>query len=46
MKYKDPEIEVSRMRKVRIKIVPVITGSLGMTKKRSDKRLQVLAGHP
>jgi len=30
--YKDLEIEVTRMWKVRIKIVPVITGALGTSK--------------
>jgi len=32
-KYKDLEIEVSRMWKVRTKVVPVITGALGTIKK-------------
>jgi len=40
------EIDVSRMWKVRTKIVPVIIGALGTIKKGLDKNLQVLPGHP
>jgi hypothetical protein len=42
-KYK--ETKVSRMWKVRTKIVPVITGAQGTIKKRSDQNLQLLPGH-
>ena len=45
-KYKDLEIEVSRMWKVRAIIVSVIIGALGTIKKGSDKNLQLLPGHP
>jgi hypothetical protein len=45
-KNKQVEIDVSRMWKVRTKIVPVIIGALGTTKKGLDKNLQVLPGHP
>jgi DNA-directed RNA polymerase subunit E'/Rpb7 len=38
-KGKDLEIEVSRMWKVRIKIVPTITGALGKIKKGLDQNL-------
>ena len=44
-KYKDPEIEVSRMWKVRTKILPVIIGALGTIKKGLDQNLQLLPGH-
>ena len=44
-KYKYLEIEVSRMWKVRTKIVPVTTGALGTIKKRSNQNLQLLPGH-
>jgi hypothetical protein len=42
-KYKDLVIEVSRMRKLRTKIVPVIIGTLGTIKKALDLGLQLLA---
>jgi len=38
-------MEVSRMRKVRTKIVPVITEALGTIKKELDQNLQLLPGH-
>ena len=44
-KYKDLEIEVCRMWKVRTKIVPVITGALGTSKMGLDQNLQILPGH-
>jgi hypothetical protein len=37
--YKDLNIDVSRMWKVRIKIVPAITGALGTNKKGLDQNL-------
>ena len=45
-KYKDLEIAVKRMSKVRTKVVPVITGALGTIKKALDLYLQTLPGHP
>ena len=44
--YKDLEIGVSRMWKVRTKIVPVITGALGTVRKGLDQNLQSLPDHP
>jgi len=44
-KYKDLEIEISRMWKVRTKIVSAIIGALGTIKKGLDQNLQVLPGH-
>jgi hypothetical protein len=44
-KYKDLEIEVSRMCKVRTKIVPVVPEALGTIKKRLDENVQFLPGH-
>jgi len=43
--FKDLVIKVSRMWKVRTKIVPVIIGALGTIKKGLDQNLQVLPGH-
>jgi len=43
--FKDLEIEVSRMWKVRTKIVPVITGALGTIKKELNQNLHLLPGH-
>ena len=45
-KYKDPEIEVSRMRKVRIKTVPVIIEAMGTIKKGLHQTLRVLPDQP
>jgi hypothetical protein len=45
-KYKELEIEVSRMWKVRTKIMPVITAALGTIKNGLDQNLQLLPGHP
>jgi hypothetical protein len=45
-KYKDLEIDVSRMWKVRTKIVPIIITALGTIKKALVKNLQLLQGHP
>ena len=44
-KYKDLEMAVSRMWKVRTKIVPVIIGALGTIKKGLDQNLQFSSGH-
>jgi len=44
-KYKNLDITVSKMWKVRTKIVPVMTGALGITKKGLDQKLQLLPGH-
>ena len=44
-KYKDLEIDVSRMWKVRTKIVPIIITALGTIKKALGKNLQLLQGH-
>jgi len=43
--YKDLEIEVNRMWKVRTKIVPIIIGALWTIKKGLDHNLQLLPGH-
>ena len=44
-KYKDLEIEVSKLWRVRTKIVPVITAALGTIKMGLDQNLQTLPGH-
>jgi hypothetical protein len=44
--YKDLEIDVSRVWKVRTKIVPIIITALGTIKKALGKNLQLLQGHP
>jgi hypothetical protein len=43
--FEDLEIEVSRMWKMRTKILPVIIGALGKIKKGLDQNLQLLPGH-
>jgi glutamyl-tRNA reductase len=45
-KYKDLEIEVSRMGKVRTKIVPIINGALDTITKELDQELQLPPHHP
>jgi hypothetical protein len=45
-KYKDLEIQVNRLWKVRTKIVPFGTGVLGTVKNGLDQNLQLLLGHP
>jgi hypothetical protein len=45
-KYKDLEIEVSRMWKARTNAASVVTGALGTIRKGSDQNLQLLPGHP
>jgi hypothetical protein len=45
-KYKNLEIEVSRVWKVRTKIVPLIIGALGTIRKGLDQNRQLLPGHP
>jgi hypothetical protein len=44
-KYKDVEVEVSRMWEVRTKIVPVVTGALGTIEKGLDQDFQLFQGH-
>jgi hypothetical protein len=45
-KYEVLVVEVSRMRKVRTRSMPVMTEALGTIKKGSDQNLQLLPGHP
>ena len=35
--YKDLEIEIARMRKLRIETIPVVTGALGVIKEGQEK---------
>jgi len=44
-KHKDLEFEISRVRKVRTKIVPVRIGALGTIKKGLDQKLHLLPVH-
>jgi hypothetical protein len=43
--YKDLKIEVSRIWKVRTKILSVIIGALRTITKGSDQNLQLFSGH-
>ena len=45
-KYKDLEIEIQRMSKLRNSTVPVIVGALGMVKKGCQKHLDTIPGEP
>ena len=45
-KYKELEIDVSRMWRVKTEIVPIIITALGIIKKALVKNLQFLPGHP
>jgi hypothetical protein len=44
-KVRKPEDRVSKMWKLRTKIVPAITGELGTMKNGCDQNLQLLPGH-
>jgi hypothetical protein len=44
-KHKDLEIEDIGLWKVRAKIVPVVTGSLGTIEKALDQNIHLLQGH-
>ena len=46
MTYKDLEIEVSRVWRVRTEILPVVQGALATIRKGSEKNIQLLPGHP
>ena len=45
-KYKDLEIEVIKMWKLKIKTIPVVIGTLGMTKKGTQNFINQIAGKP
>ena len=45
-KYKDLEIEIQRMWKLRTSTVPVVEGALGMIKKGCQKHLDTTTGNP
>ena len=43
-KYKDLEIEIEKMWRLKTTMVPVIIGALGMVKKGTEKHLQKIPG--
>ena len=45
-KYKDLEIEVTKMWKLKTKIIPAVIGALGMIKKRTQNFIDQIAGKP
>uniref|UniRef100_A0A0L8GE41 Uncharacterized protein n=1 Tax=Octopus bimaculoides TaxID=37653 RepID=A0A0L8GE41_OCTBM len=45
-KYKDLEIEISKMWNLKIKTIPVVTGALGMIAKGADCYLARIPGNP
>ena len=45
-KYKDLEIEVSRMWEMKTTTIPVVIGALGLIKKGLEKRLKQIPGSP
>ena len=45
-KYKDLEIEVTKMWKLKIKIIPAVIGALGMIKKRTQSFIDQTPGKP
>ena len=42
--YKDLEIEIARMRKLRIETIPVVTGALGVIKEGQEKYVVKIPG--
>ena len=44
-KYKDPEIEITKMWQIRTKIIPVVIGALGVIKKGSEKVVREILGN-
>uniref|UniRef100_A0A0L8GZ77 Uncharacterized protein n=1 Tax=Octopus bimaculoides TaxID=37653 RepID=A0A0L8GZ77_OCTBM len=44
-KYKDLEIEISKMWNLKTKTIPIVIGSLGMTAKRADYYLAQIPGN-
>ena len=44
-KYKDLEIEIAKMRKMKTKTIPFIVGALGMIKKRTQKYVNEILGN-
>ena len=44
-KYKDLEIEIAKMWKIKTKIIPVIVGALGMFKKGTQKYVNEFPGN-
>ena len=45
-KYKDLEIEVTKMWKLKTKIIPVVIGALGMIKKGTQSFIDQIPGKP
>uniref|UniRef100_A0A0L8FXY1 Uncharacterized protein n=1 Tax=Octopus bimaculoides TaxID=37653 RepID=A0A0L8FXY1_OCTBM len=45
-KYKDLEIEISKMWNLKTKTIPIVIGTLGMTAKRADYYLAQIPGNP
>ena len=45
-KYKDREIEIAKMWKMKTKTIPVIVGALGMIKKGTQKYVNEIPGNP
>ena len=44
-KYKDPEIEIAKVWKMKIKTIPVIVGALGMIEKGTQKYVNEILGN-
>jgi hypothetical protein len=45
-KYKDLEIEISRMWEMKTTTIPIVVGALGLIKKGLDKRIKQIPGNP
>ena len=45
-KYKDLEIEVSKMWKLKVKTIPVVVGALGLVKKGTEELINMIPGNP
>lgn len=44
LRYKDLQIKVERMRKLKTSIIPIVAGALGLVKKGAAKHLEKISG--
>ena len=45
-KYKDPQVEIERMRHLKTTLIPVVVGALGVVKRGNPEPYQIIHGEP